>query len=170
MIIGNYSTSTHYYKIARKYQYSNKLQQSFAYNFETLFKNKQCTKIITDLTPIFGFAMCDAALKLKLPIKLQLPFKKFYVSWSDDLQQRVLFYLNHKNIEIKYTDTREFGRWKININNEKIVSQCDLILSLKAPNSLDTNDTYIVNRCKHYESEYWNLYKHWQHTLNKFGE
>lgn len=166
MIIANYKSTPHYQNIDRKWQYSVTLEKRFVKFLKNYFIHNNATHIISDFTPVFGFAMIQAAHELKIPCVAYLPFMKFGVTWNDDLKARFNELFN--KTQVKYTDTREFGDWKYRYNYENIVSNCDVILFNKPQHSLDANDKYVLNRVKHYQKKSDNVFEDLQHVYTSF--
>lgn len=166
MIISNYKSIPHYFNVQRKYEYSKQLQFELTKFLKQYLKRYQATQVISDFSPIFGFAMIEAAYQLKIPCTSYLPFMKYSITWNDDLRERFDNLFN--KTKIIYTDTREYGAWRYRYNYENIVNHSDVILFNKPPTSLDSNDKHIVRYARMLNKRVDNIYKELEAVYTSF--
>lgn len=156
MIISNFYSKPHYYNVIRKYEYSRRLENELVEYLKKFFKKNNASGVISDFSPIMGFAMIEAAYQLNVPCTSYLPFMDFSITWNDELQER--FNKLFEKTNVSYTNTGRYGEWKYRYNYERMVADSDLILLNKPNRSLDKNEYYILNRVHFYNKSCFNIY------------
>lgn len=142
MKIANIQCNSHYLGLKRQYQYSREVENKFVFYLKKIFKQQNATLIISDMSPIFGFAMLEAAQQLNIPSVAYLPHFKFGVTFDKTLRKRIDVLSEYT--KITFTSEREYGDWLYPINTERMICDCDLVLNL------NKYQNYYNNRIKHY--------------------
>jgi uncharacterized phage-like protein YoqJ len=70
-----------------------------------------------------------AALRLKIPLTMALPFKGFHTKWPS-ISQGLFNLMCFDAEEIVYVSEPGYSPWKMQVRNEWMVDHCDTVLAL----------------------------------------
>lgn len=162
MIISNYKSTPHYLPIDRKFQYSQYIYKEFIFKLYDYFEVMKPSLVISDGSPLWGWAIIEAAYTMGIKTQLHLPYMGYSITWNDDLKNRFENIIDAAD-SIFYNDFKRYGDWKHNLNYETIIIKSDIMLFNQS--FFNSSDNYIWNRCLHYNKKPINLFDKFAHKV-----